>query len=98
MDGKLWEEARSALAGVAELSHLKGGEGLDIYCLNSHEYRLDLQVRSRSYFTVKGTYCRQNEIDVNNFFNNIVPEGYLARLFTTSLLIPPQVRHPSAKN
>lgn len=53
MDGKLWEEARSALAGVAELSHLKGGEGLDIYCLNSHEYRLDLRVRSWSYFTSK---------------------------------------------
>ncbi len=48
MDGGLWMEARDALAGVAELSRLKGGEGLDIYCLNSPKYRLDLRVSSPS--------------------------------------------------
>lgn len=46
MDGGLWTEARDALAGVAELSRLKGGEGLDIFCLNSPKYRVDLRVRS----------------------------------------------------
>jgi hypothetical protein len=56
MGGTLWPEARDALAGVAELSHLKGGEGLDIYCLNSPEYRLDLRVRSWSPFTIQETY------------------------------------------
>jgi len=44
MDESLWPEARDALAGVAELSHQKGGDGLDIYCLNSPQYRLDLHV------------------------------------------------------
>jgi hypothetical protein len=44
MEGGLWLQARDALAGVAEVSRRKGGEGLDIYCLNSPRYRLDLQV------------------------------------------------------
>jgi len=44
MDGPLWSEARDALAGVAELSRLKGGEGLDLYCLNSPQYMLNLRV------------------------------------------------------
>jgi len=44
MDGPLWSEARDALAGVAELSRQKGGEGLDLYCLNSPQYMLDLRV------------------------------------------------------
>ncbi|KAI0268987.1 hypothetical protein BGY98DRAFT_319016 [Russula aff. rugulosa BPL654] len=56
MDGKLWIEARDALAGVAELTRLKGGEGLDIYCLNSPASRLDLR----------------NEVEIINFFNDIV--------------------------
>ncbi|KAI0251868.1 hypothetical protein BJV78DRAFT_1282104 [Lactifluus subvellereus] len=59
MDGGLWLEARDALAGVANMSRLKGGEGLDIYCLNSPEFRLGLQ----------------NEADVHRFFDGIVPEG-----------------------
>jgi hypothetical protein len=59
MEGKLWAEARDALAGVAELSRLKGGEGLDIYCLNNPKYQPDLR----------------SELDVNNFFNDIYPEG-----------------------
>jgi len=49
MDGQLWSEARDALAGVAELSRLKGGEGLDLYCLNSSRYRLDLRVSRFSF-------------------------------------------------
>ena len=44
MEGALWLEARDALAGVAEFSRQKGGEGLDIYCLNSPRNRLDLRV------------------------------------------------------
>lgn len=48
MDGSLWPEARDALAGVAELTRLKGGDGLDLYCLNSPQYRIDLRV---SYFS-----------------------------------------------
>src|SRR6266702_4505506 len=44
MEAGLWLEARDALAGVAEISRQKGGEGLDIYCLNSPKYRLDLRV------------------------------------------------------
>ncbi len=44
MGGNLWFEARDALAGVAETSRLKGGEGLDIYCLNHPKFRLDLRV------------------------------------------------------
>ena len=51
MDASLWPEARDALAGVAELSRLKGGEGLDIYCLNSPHYRLDLRA-SRLLFSL----------------------------------------------
>jgi hypothetical protein len=98
MDGKLWTEARDALAGVAELSRLKGGEGLDIFCLNSPNYRLDLRVRGWSPFTVEETYPRQNEVEVFGFFNDLVPEGYYVRLFAISLLTPPQVRHPPATN
>jgi hypothetical protein len=52
MGGTLWSEARDALAGVAELSRLKGGEGLDMYCLNSHQYRNDLRVSCLSLFTL----------------------------------------------
>lgn len=48
MEGALWLEARDALAGVAEFSRQKGGEGLDIYCLNSPRNRLDLRVGQMS--------------------------------------------------
>jgi hypothetical protein len=44
MDGLLWSEARDALADVAELSRIKGGECLDIYCLNNPKYRHNLRV------------------------------------------------------
>ncbi len=98
MDGKLWTEARDALAGVAELCRLKGGEGLDIYCFNSPKYRLDLRVRSWSSFTIEETHPRQNEGEVFDFFNDIVPEGYYVRLLAFSLLTPPQVRPPPASN
>jgi hypothetical protein len=56
MEGKLWAEARDALAGVAELSRLKGGEGLDIYCLNNPKYQPDLRVSDLFSFTLKETY------------------------------------------
>lgn len=98
MDGGLWTEARDALAGVAELSRLKGGEGLDIYCLNSHKYRVDLRVRSWFSFTFEETYPRQNEVEVVDFFNDLVPEGYYVRLLAILLLTSLQVRHPPARN
>lgn len=56
MDGKLWTEARDALAGVAELSRLKGGEGLDIFCLNNPTYRFNLRVSNLFSFTIHDTY------------------------------------------
>ncbi|KAH9993314.1 hypothetical protein BJV74DRAFT_771130 [Russula compacta] len=62
MDGALWTEARDALAGVAELSRLKGGEALDIYFLNSDQYRLNIR-------------ASRFELEVQDFFNGIVPEG-----------------------
>ena len=81
MGGGLWIEARDALAGVAELCRLKGGEGLDIFCLNSPKYQLDLRVRSWPSCIVKGTYFRQTEGEVFEYFNDIVPEGYYVRPF-----------------
>ena len=96
MDGKLWTEARDALAGVAELSRLKGGDGLDIYCLNDPKYQLDLRVGGFFSFTLNETYSRQSELDVYNFFNNIVPEGYAVRCSPCLLLTSLQVRHLSA--
>jgi hypothetical protein len=76
MEGELWYQARDALAGVANLSHLKGGEGLDIYCLNSPHFRLDLRV-SYLYSNAleRPTYAWQSEADVRRFFDDIVPEG-----------------------
>ncbi len=76
MDGSLWPEARDALAGVAELSRLKGGDGLDIYCLNSPQYRLDLRVSRLSFLLSMFKHILdQGETEVRNFFDNIVPEG-----------------------
>jgi hypothetical protein len=96
MYGRLWTEARDALAGVAELSRVNGGEGLDIYCINNPKYRLGLRVCSWSSFTVEETYPRQKEVEVSNFFNSLVPRGYYVRLFAISLLTPLQVRRPPA--
>jgi len=59
MEGRLWLEARDALAGVAEFCRQRGGEGLDIYCLNNPRYRLDMR----------------NELDVREFFDSISPQG-----------------------
>jgi hypothetical protein len=53
MEGPLWSEARDALAGAAELSRQKGGEGLDIYCLNGLQHRLDFRVSRYSSFITK---------------------------------------------
>ena len=76
MDASLWPEARDALAGVAELSRLKGGEGLDIYCLNSPHYRLDLRA-SRFLFSLSMSklILDQGETEVRDFFDDIIPEG-----------------------
>jgi len=82
MDGKLWTEAREALAGVAELSRQKGGEGLDIYCFNNPKYRVDLR----------------GEAEVNNFFNTIDPEGQTptgARLEQILDIYVPRIESPS---
>ncbi|KAI9459226.1 hypothetical protein BJY52DRAFT_1186572 [Lactarius psammicola] len=59
MEAGLWLEARDALAGVAEISRQKGGEGLDIYCLNNPRYRLDLR----------------NESDIREYFDSIIPDA-----------------------
>ena len=76
MDGTLWPEARDALAGVAELSRQKGGDGLDIYCLNSPQYRLDLRVSRLSFsLSTSKLILNQAEREVRNFFDNIIPEG-----------------------
>ncbi|KAI0278683.1 hypothetical protein BGY98DRAFT_916683 [Russula aff. rugulosa BPL654] len=85
MDGRLWIEARDALAGVAELTRLKGGEGLDIYCLNSPAYRLDLR----------------NEVEVFNFFNDIVPEGQTPtgnKLRQILDIYVPRIENPSLRH
>jgi len=76
MYGQLWSEARDALAGVSELSRLKGGEGLDIYCLNSPRYRLDLRVSRFSFSPSISTLSfDQGGTEVRNFFSDIIPEG-----------------------
>ena len=76
MYGPLWSEARDALAGVSELSRLKGGEGLDLYCLNSPQYMLDLRVSCLSSSpSMSKLILDQAESAVRNFFNNITPEG-----------------------
>ncbi|KAF8491826.1 hypothetical protein F5888DRAFT_1733461 [Russula emetica] len=85
MDGKLWPEARDALAGVAELSRLKGGEGLDIYCLNSPKYRLDLR----------------NEVEVHDFFNDIVPDGQTPTGYKLKQILDiyvPKIEDPSLRH
>ena len=83
MDGSLWPEARDALAGVAELSRLKGGDGLDIYCLNSPQYRIDLRVCYFSFLlSMSKLILDQGETDVRNFFDSIIPEGcHLCHLY-----------------
>jgi hypothetical protein len=81
----LWPEARDALAGVTELSRLKGGEGLDIYCLNSPKYRLDLR----------------NEVEVHDFFNDIVPDGQTptgAKLRQILDIYVPKIEDPSLRH
>jgi len=82
MDGGLWLQARDALAGVAEFSRQKGGEGLDIYCLNNPRSRLDLR----------------NELDVRNFFDSISPDGQTplgAKLRQILDIYVPRVEDPS---
>jgi hypothetical protein len=85
MEGALWLEARDALAGVAEFSRQRGGEGLDIYCLNSPRNRLDLR----------------NEVDVRDFFNSITPEGQTplgAKLRQILDIYVPRIEDPAIKH
>jgi len=82
MEGALWLEARDALAGVAEFSRQRGGEGLDIYCLNSLRNRLDIR----------------NELDVRAFFDSITPEGQTplgAKLRQILDIYVPRIEDPS---
>ena len=100
MDGALWSEARDALADVAELSRVKGGECLDIYCLNSPKYRLDIRVsRLSSSLSKAQTYLDQTEGEVHRFFNEIVPEGYHPRCLHIrySCLHRPDTYRPQAQ-
>ncbi|TFY83838.1 hypothetical protein EWM64_g161 [Hericium alpestre] len=52
MAGQPWNDAREALAGVAELAGQVDSEGLDIYFLNDSRFRLDIRDRQamRSLF------------------------------------------------
>jgi len=82
MDGPLWTDARDALASVAELSRQSGGDGLDIYCLNSDERQRDLQ----------------GESGICQFFNNLIPEGQTptgARLREVLDIYAPRVEDPA---
>jgi hypothetical protein len=49
MEGGLWLQARDALAGIAEISRQRGGESIDMYCLNNAKSSLDLRVGPVSY-------------------------------------------------
>jgi hypothetical protein len=85
MYGRLWTEARDALAGVAELSRVNGGEGLDIFCLNNPKYRLGLR----------------KEVEVSNFFNSLVPRGQTptgARLRDILDIYVPKIEDPSLRH
>jgi hypothetical protein len=82
MDGGLWLQARDALAGVVEFSRQKGGESIDIYCLNNPKYRLDLRT----------------ELDVRNFFDSIAPDGQTplgAKLRQILDIYVPRIEEPS---
>ncbi|KAF8273662.1 hypothetical protein EI94DRAFT_1715529 [Lactarius quietus] len=85
MEGALWLEARDALAGVAEFCRQRGGEGLDIYCLNSPRHRLDLRV----------------ELDVRDFFDSIIPQGQTplgAKLRQILDIYVPRIEDPSSNH
>ncbi|KAI0267504.1 hypothetical protein BC834DRAFT_81197 [Gloeopeniophorella convolvens] len=85
MEGHLWAEARDALAGVAEVSRFNGGDGLDLYCLNSPSYELDVR----------------SETDVHAFFDTIVPDGQTplgAKLHEVLGYYAPKVEDPSLQH
>ncbi|KAF8273660.1 hypothetical protein EI94DRAFT_1696604 [Lactarius quietus] len=82
MDGGLWLQARDALAGVAEFSRQKGGESIDIYCLNNTKSSLDVR----------------SELDVRNFFDSISPDGQTplgAKLRQILDIYVPRIEDPS---
>ena len=101
MEGSLWLEARDALAGVAEFSRQRGGEGLDIYCLNSPRYRLDLRVSyvSSSPRTLTLLVDRTNWMSMISSI--VLPHKVIIFCLLTlfahiSLLTSQQVRRPLA--
>ncbi|KAI0057835.1 hypothetical protein BV25DRAFT_1345551 [Artomyces pyxidatus] len=59
MEGKPWEDARDALAGVAEISRQYEADGLDIYFLNDPRYRLDIR----------------DQQTVRSLFDSVLPDG-----------------------
>ncbi|KAA1469645.1 hypothetical protein DENSPDRAFT_773339 [Dentipellis sp. KUC8613] len=59
MAGQAWNDAREALAGVAEVSGKVGTDGLDIFFLNDPRYRFELKDRSA----------------VRSLFDLVMPEG-----------------------
>ena len=101
MEGSLWLEARDALAGVAEFSRQRGGEGLDIYCLNNSKYRLDLRVSyvSSSPRTLTLLVKRTNWMSMISSI--VLPHKVIIFCLLTlfahiSLLTSQQVRRPLA--
>jgi hypothetical protein len=45
MYGNLWEDARDALANIADLAKKFDADGVDIYFLNSPIYELEIRVK-----------------------------------------------------
>jgi hypothetical protein len=48
MQGRLWHQARDALAAVAEASPKFDADGVDLYFLNSNRFEKNIKVRDRS--------------------------------------------------
>jgi len=59
MEGELWNDAREALAGVADLAARYNSDGVDVYFLNN----------SRSAVNIK------NSQDVRQLFDSVIPDG-----------------------
>ncbi|EGN93889.1 hypothetical protein SERLA73DRAFT_115336 [Serpula lacrymans var. lacrymans S7.3] len=58
MGGGLWEQAREALAGVADLAAQHGSKGIDLFFLHSSGYNPNLKTRR----------------DIEGLFNSVAPE------------------------
>lgn len=59
MAGALWEDAREALAGVADLAAKYGFDGVDVYFLNNPRYAMDVT----------------DGRDVRQLFDSVIPNG-----------------------